>query len=62
MTVDELAREIGAEVVGDGSQQITSANTLEDATAGQVSFLSNPKYVRQIESTNATRSSSRRRS
>jgi UDP-3-O-[3-hydroxymyristoyl] glucosamine N-acyltransferase len=54
MKVDELAKEIGAEVVGDGSQEITSAATLEDATAGQVSFLANARYVRQIESTNAT--------
>jgi UDP-3-O-[3-hydroxymyristoyl] glucosamine N-acyltransferase len=54
MTVDELAREIGAEVVGDGSQQITGASTLEDAIEGQVSFLANAKYARQIESTNAT--------
>src|SRR5687767_5579916 len=54
MTVDELAREIGAEVVGDGAQQITGASTLEDAQAGQVSFLANAKYVRQIESTNAS--------
>jgi UDP-3-O-[3-hydroxymyristoyl] glucosamine N-acyltransferase len=54
MTVDELAAEIGAEVVGDPAQQITGANTLEEAQAGQVSFLANAKYVRQIESTNAS--------
>jgi len=54
MTVDELATEIGAEVVGDGSQQITGASTLEEATPGQVSFLANAKYARQIESTRAT--------
>ncbi|MEA2709108.1 MAG: UDP-3-O-[3-hydroxymyristoyl] glucosamine N-acyltransferase [Phycisphaerales bacterium] len=54
MTVDELAKEIGAEVAGDGAQQITSASTLEDAQAGQVSFLANAKYAKQIETTNAT--------
>ena len=54
MTVDELAREIGAEVVGDGSQQITGANTLEEAQAGQISFLANAKYQRQIDATQAT--------
>src|SRR5687768_2797047 len=54
MTVDELAREIGAEVAGDGAQQITGANTLEEAQAGQVSFLANAKYARQIEATNAS--------
>ncbi len=54
MTVDELAREIGADVVGDGAQEITSANTLEEAAAGQISFLANAKYARQIEATRAT--------
>ena len=54
MTVDELAREIGADVVGDGSQQVTGANTLEDAGAGQVSFLANAKYVKQVDATRAT--------
>jgi len=54
MTIAELAREIGAEVVGDGSAQIQSATTLEDATAGQLSFLANPKYAKQLESTRAS--------
>ena len=54
MTVEELAREIGAEVAGDGKATITSAATLEDAQAGQISFLANPKYAKQIDSTKAT--------
>jgi UDP-3-O-[3-hydroxymyristoyl] glucosamine N-acyltransferase len=54
MTVDELAKEIGAEVVGDGGAEVTAANTLEGATAGDVSFLGNTKYARQIEETRAT--------
>ena len=44
MTVDTLAELIGAQVVGDGDAEIKSVNTLEDATAGQVSFLSNQRY------------------
>jgi UDP-3-O-[3-hydroxymyristoyl] glucosamine N-acyltransferase len=54
MTIAELANEIGAEVIGDGSATITSAATLEDAHPGQVSFLANPKYVKQLESTRAS--------
>lgn len=54
MTVNELAREIGAEVVGDGSTSILSVATLEDAQPGQVSFLANPKYLRQVETTRAS--------
>jgi UDP-3-O-[3-hydroxymyristoyl] glucosamine N-acyltransferase len=54
MTIAELAKEIGAEVVGDGSATITSAATLEEAQPGQVSFLANAKYIKQLESTRAS--------
>jgi UDP-3-O-[3-hydroxymyristoyl] glucosamine N-acyltransferase len=54
ITLSELAAAIGAELVGDGSIQVGSANTLEAARPGQVSFLSNPKYARQVETTKAS--------
>lgn len=54
MTVQELAAEIGAEVVGDGSATITSVAALEEAQAGQVSFLANAKYAKQVEATKAS--------
>src|SRR5437773_3468364 len=54
MTVEELANQIGAEVVGDGSATIESAGTLEDAQRGQISFLANAKYAKQLETTKAT--------
>ena len=54
MRLDELAREIEAEVVGDASIDITSVASLEDATPGQVSFLSNPKYAAALETTKAS--------
>ncbi len=53
-TLQELADAIGAELVGDGSILIHSAATLEDARAGQISFLSNPKYGRQLQTTQAS--------
>jgi len=53
-TLKQLAERIGAELVGDGNVLVESASTLEDATAGQVSFLSNPKYEKQLETTNAS--------
>jgi UDP-3-O-[3-hydroxymyristoyl] glucosamine N-acyltransferase len=53
-TLSELAAVIGAEVVGDGSAIVTGVNTLENAQPGQVSFLANEKYVRQLETTQAT--------
>jgi len=54
MRLDELAKQIGAEIVGDGSIEVTSAATLEDAQPGQVAFLSNPKYQKQLETTRAS--------
>jgi UDP-3-O-[3-hydroxymyristoyl] glucosamine N-acyltransferase len=55
LPLGELAAAIGAELVspGDGSVIIHSAATLEDAGPGQVSFLSNPKYAGQLETTRA---------
>lgn len=54
LTLKELAYRIGAEPVGDPALLIQSANTLEEAAAGQVSFLANPKYLRQLGTTNAS--------
>jgi UDP-3-O-[3-hydroxymyristoyl] glucosamine N-acyltransferase len=54
LTLRELAAEIGADVVGDPEVRVSSVNTLEDAGPGQVSFLSNGKYVRLLETTRAS--------
>ncbi|HEX2972492.1 MAG TPA: UDP-3-O-(3-hydroxymyristoyl)glucosamine N-acyltransferase [Tepidisphaeraceae bacterium] len=54
MKLKELAKWIGAEVVGDPSIDVTSANTLDEAGPGQVSFLANRKYAKQLESTHAS--------
>ncbi len=49
-----MADEIGAHVAGDGSITVSSVNTLEDARPGQISFLSNPKYEKQLATTAAS--------
>jgi len=54
LTAAELAKQIGATVTGDGSVKIHRAGTLEDATAGEVSFLSNPRYMRKLHRTKAS--------
>ncbi len=54
MKATELAERIGAKLHGDGSIELTSAATLEEAQAGQVSFLSNLKYAEKLETTNAS--------
>jgi len=53
ITLAELAKQIGAVVVGDGTALVSSANTLEDAQPGQISFLSNPKYEKLLPATKA---------
>ena len=54
MTLNELARRIEVEVVGDGTQQVRSVATLQEAGPGQVAFLANPKYADQLAGTRAT--------
>jgi UDP-3-O-[3-hydroxymyristoyl] glucosamine N-acyltransferase len=54
MKLAELAEKIGAEIVGDANVQIESCATLEQAKTGQLSFLSNAKYAKQLETTNAS--------
>src|SRR5690606_12087617 len=54
MKLDELAQQINAEVVGDGSIEVTRINTLEQAQPGELSFLSNARYARQLATTNAS--------
>src|SRR6185369_12850043 len=53
MRLDELARQIDATVVGDGSIEIHDVASLEDAKAGSISFLANARYQKQLETTAA---------
>jgi UDP-3-O-[3-hydroxymyristoyl] glucosamine N-acyltransferase len=54
ISIADLAQKIGAIVVGDGSAIISSVASLEEANAGQLSFLSNPKYEKLLGTTKAT--------
>ncbi len=54
VTLKELAAEIGAEIAGEADAAISSVNGLAEAGPGEVSFLANPKYQKQLETTNAT--------
>lgn len=49
-----MAQEIDAQVVGDATVTVTAVNTLEDSRPGQISFLSNPKYEKQLATTQAS--------
>lgn len=52
--LDELARQLDAELRGDGQLVIDGLNTLIDAQAGQLSFLANSRYKNQLTSTRAS--------
>jgi UDP-3-O-[3-hydroxymyristoyl] glucosamine N-acyltransferase len=54
ITLQELAHKVGAEVVGDGGVEVSSCATLEEAGEGQVAFLANPRYGKQLETTGAS--------
>ncbi|MBR1836444.1 MAG: UDP-3-O-(3-hydroxymyristoyl)glucosamine N-acyltransferase [Kiritimatiellae bacterium] len=56
MKLSELAALAGARVEGgpSGDPEITGVSSLHDALPGDVSFLANPKYARQLSSTKAT--------
>ncbi len=49
-----LAERSGADVVGDGDVLIHSVAPLDDAGAGAIAFLANPKYRRQLATTRAS--------
>ena len=52
MNIKELAAKIGVELKNDGFE-VTSMNTLSDATFSEISFVSNSKYLREVESSKA---------
>ncbi|CAI6149898.1 MAG: UDP-3-O-acylglucosamine N-acyltransferase [uncultured Sulfurimonas sp.] len=52
MKLSEIAQLIGAEFIGDDIE-ITSMNTLSEATATELSFVANAKYIKEIPSSNA---------
>jgi len=49
----ELASDLGADVVGDGSLEICGVRPLDTAKAEHLSFLHNPKYVKEALSSEA---------
>lgn len=54
MTVAELATRVGGTVEGNADAPVTGVAALRDAVAGDLSFLSNPKYAPQLAATCAT--------
>ncbi|WP_457746940.1 UDP-3-O-(3-hydroxymyristoyl)glucosamine N-acyltransferase [Sulfurimonas sp.] len=52
MKLSEIAKVVGAEFNGDDCE-IVSMNTLKDATSNELSFVANPKYVKDIPNSKA---------
>ncbi len=49
ITVRQLAKQIGAELVGDGAGYISGVNTIEAANKNDVAFITNEKYIRKLQ-------------
>lgn len=53
-TLGEVAKLIGGRLVGDGSVVITGVGGIREATPGELTFLSNPKYLKFLSTTSAS--------
>ncbi len=54
MRLGEIAAALGCALVGDAEAEITGVAGLEQAQAGQLTFLANPKYGPKVRDTKAT--------
>jgi UDP-3-O-[3-hydroxymyristoyl] glucosamine N-acyltransferase len=50
----DIVARFGGRVVGDGDTQVSQIGTLEKAVAGQIAFLANAKYRKQLEASQAS--------
>jgi UDP-3-O-[3-hydroxymyristoyl] glucosamine N-acyltransferase len=50
----DIAARFGGQVVGDAETRVQQIGTLEKATTGQIAFLANAKYRKQLESSKAS--------
>ncbi|MGK7397610.1 MAG: UDP-3-O-(3-hydroxymyristoyl)glucosamine N-acyltransferase [Candidatus Cyclobacteriaceae bacterium M3_2C_046] len=53
-SINQVAQILKGEVEGDGNQKISKIEKIQEAKAGSITFLSNPKYENFIYKTNAT--------
>ena len=54
ISVQQVAQLLEGKVDGDGSQMVSRLEKIEEATAGSIAFLANPKYTEYIYTTSAT--------
>jgi len=53
-TIDQIASMLGGEVDGSGSVEVFSIAKIQEAKAGDITFLANPKYEEHIYATHAS--------
>ncbi|MGC4048587.1 MAG: UDP-3-O-(3-hydroxymyristoyl)glucosamine N-acyltransferase [Paludibaculum sp.] len=53
MKLQELAEQLGCDLRGDGSVEISGVAGMEYASASQITFLANPKYAHKVKNTQA---------
>src|SRR5687768_17070417 len=53
-TIEQIARMLGGEVKGNGSETVNMLAKIQEAKKGQITFLSNPKYEQYIYTTKAS--------
>lgn len=54
MKLAEIAGRLGGRLQGDGNLEITGLSSLAEATAGDISFLANPRYTAAVAETRAS--------
>jgi UDP-3-O-[3-hydroxymyristoyl] glucosamine N-acyltransferase len=54
MKLSQIAEKTGATLVGDGDAEILRVSTIEQAGAGDLTFVANPRYKHFLESTQAS--------
>jgi UDP-3-O-[3-hydroxymyristoyl] glucosamine N-acyltransferase len=54
ITIEELARLVGGEVRGFCRERLTGISGIREAQKGQITFLTSPKYSRDLETTQAS--------
>ena len=54
LSVQQVAQLLDGKVDGDGTQKVSRLEKIEEATAGSIAFLANPKYTEYIYSTQAS--------
>ena len=54
MKLGELASRLGCDLEGDAQTEIHGVAGIEEARAGQVTFLTNPRYSRELAKTQAS--------